>query len=113
MTVTQSQIEQMLVGMGIPVTYHHFETEQGQEPPFLVYLFPESDNMAADNRVYQKLSELNVEIYTDVKSVELESRMEKILDEAGLFWDKTEIWIESERLYEVLYEMEVLMDEEK
>ena len=26
----------------------------------------------------------------------------------ALFYDKTEVWIESEKLYEVLYSMEVL-----
>ena len=39
----------------------------------------------------------------------LEATLEAVLDEHGIFYNKTEVWIESEKLYEVLYtfEMEV------
>ena len=33
-------------------------------------------------------------------------RMEDVLDEHGIFYNKSETWIESERLYEVLYTFE-------
>ena len=38
-----------------------------------------------------------------------EATLEAVLDEHGIFYNKTEVWIESEKLYEVLYtfEMEV------
>ena len=32
-------------------------------------------------------------------------------DQRGIFYDKSEVWIPDERLYEVLYTMEVLSDE--
>ena len=38
---------------------------------------------------------------------ELEEQVEAVLDAHGLFYEKTETYIESEKLYEVLYEMEV------
>ena len=37
----------------------------------------------------------------------MEQQIETVLDEHGVFYDKTEIWIESERLYEVLYSFEL------
>ena len=39
----------------------------------------------------------------------MESAVEAVLDKYGIFYQKSEVWIESERLYEVLYtfEMEV------
>ena len=39
----------------------------------------------------------------------MEQKLESVLDKHGIFYEKTETWIESERLYEVLYyfEMEV------
>ena len=39
----------------------------------------------------------------------MERQLEAVLDQYGIFYEKTETWIESERLYEVLYyfEMEV------
>lgn len=32
---------------------------------------------------------------------------EAVLDRHGIFYGKSEVWIESENLYEVLYQMEV------
>ncbi len=47
--------------------------------------------------------------YCDSKDPALEATLEAVLDEHGIFYNKTEVWIESEKLYEVLYtfEMEV------
>ena len=52
--------------------------------------------------------QLHFELYTDRKDPETEGIIEAVLDRHGIFYDKTEVWIESERLYEVLYSMEVL-----
>ena len=80
-----------------------------QEPPFLIYLLPQSHHFGADGKVYYKIEEVRLEVYTDYKSLELESRVETVLDSHGIFYAKSEVWIESEKLYEVLYtfEMEV------
>lgn len=37
--------------------------------------------------------------------------METVLKEHGFFYEKTEAYLESEKMYEVLYEMEVLINE--
>ena len=57
--------------------------------------------------VYYRVDQLDIELYTDKKQPEQEAKLEAVLDEAGMFYDKTERFIQSERLYEVLYEMEV------
>ena len=49
---------------------------------------------------------MNVELYTDLKDPETE-KLEAVLDERGIFYEKTEVWIESEKLYEVLYTFEI------
>ena len=33
--------------------------------------------------------------------------METVLDGHGIFYQKTEVWIDSEKLYEVLYQFEM------
>lgn len=101
------EIVSMLAGLGIPLAYHRFAEGEAPAPPFLLYLSPGSDNFSADGRVYWKVSQLDVELYTNLKDPELEERLETVLDAAGLFYNKTESYIDSERLYEVLYEMEV------
>ena len=69
-------------------------------------MHPGSRNFGADGRVYYKINQVNVELYTDLKNPDLENRLETVLDRHGIFYDKTELWIESEKLYEVLYQFE-------
>ena len=46
-------------------------------------------------------------IYTDRKDPGAEALVETVLDDAGIFYNKSEAWIQSEKLYEVLYSMEL------
>ena len=93
--------------IGIPYAYDHFAEGESPEPPFLCYLLPGSDNFSADGKVYHKISEGRLELYTDFKDLSSEQQVETALDAAGIFYNKTETWIESEKLYEVLYSFEM------
>ena len=48
-----------------------------------------------------------IELYTDRKDPGAEALVETVLDDAGIFYNKSEAWIQSEKLYEVLYSMEL------
>ena len=50
---------------------------------------------------------MNIELYTDCKDLSVEQKLEAVLDTHGIFYDKTKVWIESEKLYEVLYSFEM------
>lgn len=97
------ELLQMLNEIQIPFAYHHFAEGESPEPPFICYLLPGSDNFSADGRVYYKINEVHIELYTDLKDLAVEQKMEDVLDEHGIFYNKSETWIESEKLYEVLY----------
>ena len=56
--------------------------------------------------MYFKASEVNIELYTDYKDLSAEQKVEAVLDKHGIFYEKSEVWIESEKLYEVLYSFE-------
>ena len=43
--------------------------------------------------MYYKITEADVELYTELKDPELEERVEGILDTHGFFYDKSEVWI--------------------
>lgn len=105
--MTQEQVLEMVKEMGIPCAYDHFAEGQSPEPPFLVFMYLESRNFAADGVAYFKKNRLHIELYTEFKSAELEERVEAVLERHGIFYTKSEVWIESERLFEVLYGMEV------
>ena len=105
--LSYEQITDLLRQTGLPFAYHHFTEGESPAPPFLVYLTPGSHNFSADGMVYYRVDQLDIELYTDRKQPEQEAKLEAVLDEAGLFYDKTEQFIRSEQLYEVLYELEV------
>lgn len=98
---------EMLREMLIPFAYDHFAEGEAPEPPFLCYLLPGSDNFSADGVVYFKVNEVQIELYTDTKDLSVEQNVEAVLDQHGFFYEKSETWIESEKLYEVLYFFEL------
>ena len=89
--MTRERIEAILDVLEIEYRYHHFE---------------ETRNFSADGKVYFKSDKVDIELYTDEKDFELEERVEAALDAADLFWQKSEQYIKSENMYEVLYEVE-------
>ena len=105
--MTIENLVEMLQEIKIPFAYDHFAEGESPEPPFICYLIPGSDNFAADGRVYFKLNEVRIEIYTDFKDLDLESRVESVLDGHEIFYNKSETWIQSEKLYEVMYSFEM------
>lgn len=92
---------------GLPFAYDHFAEGESPDPPFICYLTTNSDNFAADGQVYYKINEIHIELYTDYKDLSAEQRIEAVLDQHGIFYEKSETWIESEKLYEVLYSFEM------
>ncbi|MCD8398096.1 MAG: hypothetical protein LUD12_13105 [Lachnospiraceae bacterium] len=105
--MTHEEVKTMVESIGFPSAYHHFAQGESPDPPFVVYLYPNADNFAADGIVYFSVNVLNIELYTDKKDPDVEAQVEAVLTENGIYYEKSEVWIESERLYEVLYEMEV------
>ena len=105
--MTLEELAEMLEKTGFPFAYDHFAEVESPDPPFICYLLPGSDNFAADGRVYFRISEVRIELYTDRKDPGAEALVETVLDDAGIFYNKSEVWIQSEKLYEVLYSMEL------
>ena len=105
--MTIENLVEMLQELKIPFAYDHFAEGESPEPPFICYLIPGSDNFAADGRVYFRLNEVRIEMYTDFKDISLESSVEDVLDRYEIFYNKSETWIQSEKLYEVMYAFEM------
>ena len=97
---------QLMEEIGLPFAYDHFAEGEAVAPPFITFLIPGSDNFSADGIVYLKVDVVHIELYTDEKNPETEALVETALDAHGIFYDKNETWIESEKLYEVLYSFE-------
>lgn len=105
--MTIENLVEMLQEMEIPFAYDHFAEGESPEPPFICYLLPGSNNFAADGKVYFRINQVRIDLYTDSKDLSVERKVEMVLDESGIFYNKSEVWIQSEKLYEVLYSFEV------
>lgn len=106
--MTYQEVNTMLKTVGIPVTYYEWPVGQAPVPPYICFYFPGSDDFIADDQNYVKIRDLTVELYTDAKDFDLEDKVEEIL--AGMAYEKDETYIDSERMFEVAYTTEVIIN---
>lgn len=100
--MTYKEVNEMIESIGLPYAYNEFpQTLEG--PPFICFLFDESDDLLADNTNYAKIRPLFIELYTANKDFALESRTEAALNEKGLVFTRSETYIGSERMYQIVY----------
>lgn len=105
MAATLNKIKEILKTSGLPVTYRAFPENEAPPLPYICYLIQGSDNFAADGQVYYKADRVQVELYTQHKQPEVEEKVEEVL--AAYYWEKTEEYIDSEKCYQIIYELEV------
>ena len=103
--MTHKELDQTLRKLGIPVAYSHFAN--GQKPPFITFRRVDGNNIFADDRVWVKRQSYDIELYTDKKDEELEAKLEDLLDEYVGEYEVTETYMEDERLFETVYEIQI------
>lgn len=112
--MTFEAVAAMLGGIGLPCAYERFRKKDSPGgPPYILFLFTGSRNFAADGVVYQRIEELRVELYTDVKDPALEERVEAALTAAGIVFERDEDYIEAERMHMTVYTSEILFDRQE
>ena len=107
--MTYKQINTMVGLMGLPYAYYQFP-ETGQKPPFICWFLEGIDDVYADNANYQRIVNLTIEFYSDEKDFTNEAAIESQLTLSGLTYTKTETYIDSEKMHQTVYEMEVLIN---
>ena len=113
--MTFQEIASMIESIGLPFSYYMFKGSKNDPVPplpYVIFYYPQSDNFGADNNVYQNITRLNVELYSENKDFDSEKLVEDVLIENDIFFEKYESYIESENMYEVLYESEVIINGE-
>lgn len=108
--MTYLEIAQMVTSIGLPFSYYQFPEGTGQAPPFVIYFYTDTDDVYADNENYQRIPVLNIELYTREKDFEKEALIENILKGHGLTYYKEENYIDSEKIFQIAYEMEVIIN---
>lgn len=104
--MTLVELKQILEATGYPVDYSHFK--DAQAPPFICYLVEGNPNFMADNKVYHKVSDVNIELYTTKKDLVAEATLEKVLDDHEIPYDSFEAFIDSEELFQKTYEVRLI-----
>lgn len=93
------ELEAVLKGFGIRLAYQGYPEESYPEPPYLIFLDIEGQDLKADNKTYFRRRPVRVELYTDTKDPILEKRFEDYLDENELpYGFEGSVYIRSERL---------------
>lgn len=106
-----NELRIILEATGFPVAYYHFiESENNPipSPPFICYLTIDSSNFSADNSVYYPIQNVQIELYTDKKELEAESKIEAVLNENEIPYSTSEAFIESESLFQKIYEVRLI-----
>ncbi|OUM85689.1 MAG: hypothetical protein BAA01_09480 [Bacillus thermozeamaize] len=104
--MTQAELFQALKSLGMPVAYGSFSS--AVSPPFITYQFAYSSDLIADNINYVEVSNFQIELYTNKKDLAAEAAVQNKLKELGLPYSKVEAWIEEEKLYQVIYEIQLI-----
>jgi len=104
--MTQAELFAQLKTVGLPIAYSHFEDPT--EPPFMCYRFTFAEDFKADNQNYAKISNFDIELYAKVKDLASEGLIESLLDSLRLPFAKAETYIGSEKLLQVIYEIQLV-----
>lgn len=101
----------ILKATGLPIFYSHFNVTDDDpvpEPPYMTYIFSYSSNMYADNKVYKKIDNFQIELYTKIKDLQAEKKLEDLFDLNEIPYSTSEIFIESENIFQKIYEVRLI-----
>lgn len=104
--MTLAELNTILKSTGYPVAYSHFN--ETVSSPFITYSVVGSSNFFADNKVDKKIDNIQVELYTRKKDLVAEKLLEDILDENEIAYKTTETYIDSEKIFQKIYEMRLI-----
>ena len=103
--MTLESLYKTLKKTGYPTAYRFFA--ERQEPPYLCYLVAYTNNQGADNAVWHRINHIQIELYKRKKDPAAEQKVETVLTEAGLFFNAEETYIDTEKIHQRIYEIEV------
>lgn len=103
--MTFAELVAILEPTGFPWTYHHWDTPP--PPPYGVYLSVRDNPFFADNRTYTFSAGIRLEVYSLERDTSLDDKVRAALDDAEIPYDTDYTFLESEGLYESIFEIEV------
>ena len=111
--MTHKEVNLMVKSMGLPYAYYQFPEGTGQAPPFICFFYSGTNDLYADQTNYQRIEQLNIELYTKKKDFALEASIEEILKAHGFTYSRQDSYIDGQKMWQMAYEMDVVITEEK
>lgn len=108
--MTYQEIHTMVESFGYPCAYYQFNQDTAVPPPFICWLVSGDNDFKADDVNYQPIRPLIIEFYTDEKDFAGETSIENRLTALGMTYVKDETYIDTERMHETIYTMEVVIN---
>lgn len=108
--MTREEVYSMIQSIGLPCAYYQFANDTPQIPPFVVWFFLSNTDVFADQTNYVDKEVLNIELYTKNRDFELEKAVEVILNSNGFTYAKEASYVDSEHIWQISYESEVIID---
>jgi hypothetical protein len=105
--MTQVELKNILLETNLPVAYKAFREPDIPDLPFIVYQDIGSDNFGADNKVYFPKTKIQIDLITRFHSEETEKKLEDVLDDHDLFWEREPDFDSDEDYYRVTYEITI------
>lgn len=108
--MTLTEVVNLIASFGFSWRYSHFS--KTPSTPYVVYYFPNNNDVYADDSNYVDKRALYIELFTKAKDPASESVIEGKLKKAGLTWYKQTDFLSDELLFQTTYELEVLINGE-
>lgn len=106
--MTREEVGTLIASFKFPWRYSHFTDTP--EPPYVVYYYPNENDVMADNSNYVNKRALFIELYTKKKDADSEAVIETALAGAGFTWYKQTDFLNDEKLFQTTFESEVIIN---
>lgn len=104
--IEHKNLYDILLTLGIPVAYDHFDSNKQISIPFLVYREQELSTFRADDITYHQFYNYELELITEKKEIAIERQLEGILTNNKIPYEKKdEVWDNDEKIYHNYYEI--------
>lgn len=94
-------------GFTSKVCYANFPADNSPQLPYITINETGTNNFGADNVVFFKRSDVDVEFYSEFVDTASEGLIEAMFEANGIYWNKLRSYLDSENCYETIYSIEV------
>lgn len=101
------KILESIPGFENKVAYRAFPVGKAPKLPFICYLQTGTNIFFADNKVYTTAKEVDIELYSQLRDEISEELIEEALYNNNITWTKSIEYLDDEKVYEVIYTVEV------